>query len=281
MKKIFGIFAAALIALSFASCGGNNNDPENKDFKITVDSITAISAYVKVEPTDTAGYYFWGVFDAKDAVDQPDDSIIAAVNEEIDYVIKFYTGLGYKLNIFDLLYKGVSDYSFSGLLPESDYVVCAVKFNEAGEAFGDITKKPFSTTKIEYRKENLTLSGYYTYDPADGYYEMEAWSADEKYDLWIAPDVKALDDDITMSDFPEPDYLYFAIGEVEYPIVDINLTASVANSVLKLNGTVKVGNGVEYTVAITAEEDSFDAAPARKTPARKDTRKMKINFPKR
>lgn len=267
MKKILSILAVVAMALSFASC--NPNNPENKDFTITVDNITATSAYVKVEPKDTTAYYYWGVFDAvdlvqKDGKEYPQDSIVTWINEELQYLIALYKAYyGKDFEIKDFLYQGVSDYDFQDVLtPETDYVVCAIKFNEAGQAFGDVAKKRFSTSKMETKQASLSLSGLYAAELEDGYYELEAWDATEKYDIYLSPDVNKLDDDLTMANFYEPDYLFFSENGTEYTILDLNLKASLSGSTLNLNGTILVSNSYEYTVSITAEPEG-DGAPAR------------------
>ena len=278
MKKILSILAVAAMALSFASC--NPNEPESKDFTITVDNISATSAYVKVEPKDTTQLYFWGVFEAaelmqKDGKEYPQDSLIAWINEELEYMVELYEACyGKKFEIKDFLYTGVSNYDFADLLtPETDYVVCALKFNEAGQAFGDVAKKRFSTSKMEYKQESLTLSGYYEAFIEEGYYDLEAWDATEKYDLYISPDVTKLDEDLTMDNFSDPDYLYFALNGTEYSVLAINFKASLSGEILTLTGTFAASNGVEYATTITATEYvEADGAPARKVHGKKGTK---------
>lgn len=271
MKKIFSILAAAVIALGFASC--NKNEVESKDFKIVVDSITATSAFIKVTPADTTQLYYWTVFGADDIAKYPEDSIVAFVNAELEYLQSWYQAFGYDVKLTDLLEKGESEYSFTGLNPETDFVVCALKFNEKGEAFGESTKKSFRTLKLEVSKsETITLEGLYYDALAEGYYELEAESADGTYYIYISPDVESLDEDITMANISDPDYLYFVVGEEEVGIVSLDLKANVANDILTLAGKWVATNGVEYAVTITAEEGEYAdlEAPAKKAPARKN-----------
>ena len=68
MKKLFAIFAAALIAFGMSSCKKNNGtepdpqpqpQPEKKEgFAIEVSKITHKAATIKVTPADTSVSYY-------------------------------------------------------------------------------------------------------------------------------------------------------------------------------------------------------------------------------
>ena len=61
MKKILSVVAAAVIALSFASCKGGKNTPEAEKFAIAITDITSTGATITITPADTTAYYYWSV----------------------------------------------------------------------------------------------------------------------------------------------------------------------------------------------------------------------------
>jgi hypothetical protein len=261
MKKILGIFAAAVIALSFASC--TPDEPSSKDFKITVDSITAVSAYVNVVPKDTASLYFWSIFETKEIATASDDSIYAWINEEIEYTIDMYANYGIELTRMDFLEKGTSDYTFTGLDPETDYTVCAFKADAEGKFVGTVNKRTFQTLKLEKKgTKTIALAGVFEDATAMGYYELEAMSEDEYYYLYLSPDVTSMTEHLTLDNFSDPDYLYFVAGTDEPTIIELDLAASLSGAgVLTLSGSFTATDGYTYNATIVADEYSEGAAP--------------------
>ena len=267
MKKILSFLFVGLVALGMFSCKPKPEEPENKEFTILVDSITSTTAYVKVTPADAAQLYFWSVFDTKDVATAEDNAILTDISELIDDYIAYYQTMGYEVTVFDFLDKGESFYKFETLSPTTDYTVCAVKFDNNGKPFGEVAKKNFSTPKMEIiGNENLKLNGYYeSHVETDGYYNLEAMTDDDKYYLYLSPDVNSLSDNLTMANFVDPEYLYFAVGEGEFTIVELDLKASLANGILTLKGTFVASNGIKYATEIVAEEDqTLGGAPAKK-----------------
>ena len=270
MKKILSFLVLGLMVFGMFSCKPKPEEPENKEFTILIDSITSVSAYVKVTPADATQLYFWSVFDAKEVAKAENDAMLANISEMLDEYIDYYTMMGYEVTVFDFLDKGESDYKFETLSPTTDYTVCAVKFDNNGKPFGEIAKANFSTPKMEViGNENLTLAGYYeSYVETDGYYNLEAMTDDDEYYLYLSPDVNSLSDNLTMANFADPEYLYFAVGEGEYTIVELDLKASLTNGLLTLKGTFIASNGIKYNAEIKAVEDPGLGAPAKKTAPR-------------
>ena len=100
MKKIFAFVAASLMLFSFASCdkkGGNDPEPEVKNFEIQVSNVEAKSVSVKVVPADVNVTYYWDIFVASEAAKMTDAQIAEAFKENFDEVIAYYAQYGYEL----------------------------------------------------------------------------------------------------------------------------------------------------------------------------------------
>ena len=154
MKKFFAFVAAALVAFSFTACNGNS--AESKAFKIEVSNISGTKASVAVTPVDAEAAYYWNVVEAEALVGLNNDSIYLSIKENMDAYIEMYAYYGYDLTYADFLDKGASNYDFTGLNPETDYVVIAFKADEAtGMGFGGVARKEFKTGVVE--QSNLTF----------------------------------------------------------------------------------------------------------------------------
>ena len=268
MKKILSILAVGLLALGFVSC---EKGERNKEFKITIDEISGSSAHVKVVAADTTQFYYWDVFESEDVAKYPEDSIIATINEGIEFMKAIAEAFEIEYTLDDLFERGESEYTYKGLNPETEYTVCLLKFDAEGKPFGPLVKKSFRTGQLEITGQaTMTLSGVYFDELSEGYYELMAESADEKYFLFLSPDVSSMSDNLTMANFSDPDYLYFVVDDDELPIIGLNLEATFASNVLKLTGKIVDYNGIEYTTSITAEEGNLEdyEAPARKAKTR-------------
>ena len=146
MKKIFSILAAAIIALSFASC--EKNDPGMKFFRLKA-TITEDSVYIAVNPVDTTAYYY-PIFTTARAIESYGgmDSIIA---EEIAY-FQERVNAGATLEDFDLTQGAIEDSAPIDVLdPNTSYTLAAfeVKLENGKVSCGHVASKTFTTKKID------------------------------------------------------------------------------------------------------------------------------------
>ena len=257
MKKIFSIMAAAVIALTFASCNNQGGQGGATSFKITVDEVTFNSAHVAVVPADTTVTYYWDVFPAEAIAQMTDDSLANYVKEYLDYLVEYYKYFGYDVKLSDLLYKGADDYDFTGLDAETDYIAFALQMKEDGTPVGKATKKDFRTTKMEIvGHETIALTGVYDDEvAAQGWYQIMAFTADSSIYISLSPDpVSSLTQAITfdMLDL-EWSYLRDYVAYEQYELVDANYTASLNGDILTATGKLVASNAIEYTFTAVCE----------------------------
>ena len=175
MKKFFAFVAASLMLFSFASCdkkGGNDPEPEVKNFEIQVSNVEAKSVSVKVVPADVNVTYYWDIFVASEAAKMTDAQIAEAFKENFDEVIAYYAQYGYTLTYDSLLVKGENSYDFSKLEPNTEYVVVALELDENIAAKGTSVRKTFKTLEekedpvpadmtFNIAVDSITFSGAY------------------------------------------------------------------------------------------------------------------------
>ena len=175
MKKIFAFVAASLMLFSFASCdkkGGNDPEPEVKNFEIQVSNVEAKSVSVKVVPADVNVTYYWDIFEASEASKMTDAQIAEAFKENFDEVIAYYAQYGYELTYDSLLVKGEHSYDFSKLEPNTEYVVVALELDENIAAKGTSVRMAFKTLEekedpvpadmtFNIAVDSITFSGAY------------------------------------------------------------------------------------------------------------------------
>ena len=287
MKKLFSILAAALVAFSFASCegqGGGGGTVESNGFKISVDSITATSAFVAVEPLDTSATYLWNVITADSLAGLSDDSIIVYLQAYAEELIAYYGKYGVKLTWADLLDKGASADTYTGLTPTTDYYVVAIYFDEEGKATeGKVGKKLFTTPELPVAGEvdfgTLPYGDFEDYRDYDGSFMAYGYSDTVEIGLNIYADEFA-------GNYTEEDLeLYYSyvwtasMGASEVAIVKAELvgTENTANEEATIAGWALCENGIKYKFAFTyptveseEEEESAAAAPKKVKAAKKN-----------
>lgn len=293
MKKIFSILAAALVAFSFTACNGNGgNEPEANGFKITVDSITATSAYVEVTPLDTNATFYWGVAEAKAIAGQPFDTIVANVQAELEYIIMMYEYLyGQTVTIEQLLDKGTSSYTYSTLDPETTYTVYALYLDAEGKpTTGKLATKTFTTPAVQVTGEvdlgELEDGGFDDWRDYDGSFSAYGVSETAEVGLTI------FDEDFAGT-FTEKDldaeysYVWTSdMGENAATIVKAELvgTADEAAQTANLAGWAVCTNGIKYKFSFTyatveeeEEEGGDELLAPKKAKAAKKQAPVKFN----
>lgn len=159
MRKIFAIFAATLIAFSFASCdkkGGNTpSDPTEKGgsdkheplkFTIAISDVTETSAHVVITPSiDTVKYtYTWAEKKILIDADGNVGNINAAVQDYWDVVAGNGTTYAQYLQV---AVSGKYEADFS-LTPNTEYFVCVYQLDSNLIIVNDYVEVEFFTTPI-------------------------------------------------------------------------------------------------------------------------------------
>ena len=147
MRKIFSIFAAAIIALSFASC--EKADPGIKFFRMKVTNITDTSAVLSINPADTSAYYC-ADFQRAAVIDQYNlDSILVWDQQYMqDYIDDGYT---FEQFANEYLWKGATGPdTLTWLSPNTEYIFWAyeVRYENEKVTLGHIAVKRFTTKTI-------------------------------------------------------------------------------------------------------------------------------------
>ena len=139
MKKLFAIFAAALIAFGMSSCKKNNGtepdpqpqpQPEKKEgFAIEVSKITHKAATIKVTPADTSVSYYSQVV-TKIVYDEAYKGDDAKLLENIQKSVKEeYQHAG---SIAGWVKGGEHTYKQGDLYPEAEYLAIVVLMDKEG-----------------------------------------------------------------------------------------------------------------------------------------------------
>lgn len=170
MKKNLFLMMGAIVALSLVGCnkeqgGGNEPEPEKTvAFNIQVTDITATTANVTVEPSDTNAYYYYDVLDAALFDQYTEDSIAAILLsnmadqwEQMGAIYEQYLGIDNMIDAF--MSKGNDGYEYSELTPNTDYIAFAFQIDTAAlKIKGTMTKKAFKTGEIEMSDNVITVS---------------------------------------------------------------------------------------------------------------------------
>jgi hypothetical protein len=127
MKKFFSIVAAAVIALSFASCNPNEGGVQSKSLKIVVSDVTFSTANVAITPVDEDAYYYFAYGEAENLKGKNVDSLLTQFNtifasllsqgatvKQINQAV--YQSLGYYV-----FYQGEIKAPITKLTPNTEY----------------------------------------------------------------------------------------------------------------------------------------------------------------
>ena len=152
MKKF--IYLLTLVgSLMFVSCH-EEPSPAEVTLAINVDSITAASALVTVTPSDTNVLYYFDLLSQDVYEDEYEGNAIEVANDLINWIIESveeYQDYGYDVEVVDWLSRGVDEYNFSGLSPETNYVVFAFRVDTATNTLaGNVFHAEFTTHPVEF-----------------------------------------------------------------------------------------------------------------------------------
>jgi len=273
MKKIFGILAAAVIAFGFASCKGGQNEPEKAKFTIEVSDVTATTAKVKVTPSDEKVYYYFDILSPEYIKSGYNvDSFALYLKEGIEEE-------GEKFPAY--LSQKADEYTFSGLMPETEYTIVAFQLDSNYAAVGDWTAKNFQTTKLEIigtkevkgEGELMDLTGYM------GLFAVYADVDTKGAYLAFTFEAESIDGTFTEADFDEYYGAWLVADEdagLYYPIISAQLkgASNAAGTEYAFTGEAICGDGYKYNINVTCPiEDEMSYAPARKIKGAKRLRR--------
>lgn len=200
MRKILSFIAIATIALSMASCGGN--EPSQKDFQFQISALSG-KARITIISADKDKFFVFAV--------RP----YAESEGDIETVVQNYMSIVQERSyesLSGLISKERATMNPNGLVPNNQYIVMACyveKDEETGKAnlIGDIAFDTFMTMpsytlngefsvskekKVHFKSGNVYYSGVYPYD-ALTQYTYYGKVGGETYDLLKWDEVAAMD----------------------------------------------------------------------------------------
>ena len=283
MKKIFSILAVAAIALSFASCekGGTVN---MNGYKITVDSITETSAFIAIEPADTATWYGVALYETSTVVKYSADTLVAYQIEELQYYIDNYSQTLQSLSQWGYCFMGAMESAVNDLPVNTDLTVIVYTINEEDGALsaGKYAIIAFKTKDIAIAgRESIEVEGEFEdVIEEDGYIWFGGYSKDSACYISFYADVDSLNEPLNKDNFDFQYSSFYTFPEdttyLQWGIASANLRPSYneGTEVLSVDGKFVATNGIEYTMTFhgTAEEESA-GAPARKVAKKVNTTK--------
>ena len=289
MKKIFSILAAAVIALSFASC--EKSDLGAKYFKIKVTDITDSSAVVSITPTDTAMIYGIGMYYTSAIKEYTLDTIVAYAAEEFQYYVDNYGVSLEDLVSYDYLYQGPVGPEEVSFPANSAITIIAYEVllsEDSVISIGRVASKNFSTKKVPVvGNEDLGVlenSYFEDYRDWDGSFYVEGWNLDEAGENYTAyVGLCIFDEDFVgtfnFDDFDsDPDYSYVYTPEAGLVgLGDAKVKGTVNGETAKLEGWVVGTNVIKYSFSVEyVPEEEGEPAPARRVAAKKEVAKEAI-----
>ena len=160
MKKFFYLFAASLVAFSFASCEPNkpsrpsdDDDPKPKKlkFQLDVNIESPTKATWTVTPSDTTAWY-WVEYGSLDWVI---GQITSSIDELPEARIKALKEAGFDFDFLLIVnppvaHKGKWTYTNDKLNPNEEYVLFAFPIDEDLNVKGDIVYQSFTTIPKGY-----------------------------------------------------------------------------------------------------------------------------------
>ena len=273
--KILSIFAAAVMALSFASC--EKTDPGMKFFKLKA-TVTDTSVVFSATPADTTVYYYLDLYPTSIVRQYTLDSIIAS---DFGWVQYEYEN-GYTLD--DLLFKGPwGPQEYTGL--PANYSITFYAFevleNNGELSIGRVASKVVSTKKIDVVNTvdlgELVDGELYDYSDYGAYMIV---GANETAELGLAIYDNDFKGSYTYADIEPNAGGVWTVDDGYQRIVDAKFTTTYKESdkTGKANGWVVGENGIKYKFSMEYVLTEELPAPARI--AKKDFFKEEERQPK-
>ena len=277
MKKIFSILAAAVIALSFASCENNGGGTVVQNgFKITVDSIEATSAHANVTPTDTAMYYGVVLYKTQDVAKV--DTLVAYLGEYVEQLGALMTTHGVTLADlakYGYVFQGVFDQSVSGIPAATEFTFVAFEIKEAANtvALGKYASVKFRTKELKPEKTVAMEISSAEYSYYENYGLVQLILEDSKAGLSMGLVLEAENMNGTFTEdnfYSDGQYVYNYVewgkGDNDWTALQkFQMTGSFdsAKKEYTVSGKAIGENMVEYTFNAKATEMVANAAPAK------------------
>ena len=257
MKKIFSILAAAVIALSFASC--EKTDPGMKFFKLKA-TVTDTSVIISINPADTSVYYCWGCYPTSEVKKYTLDTLVEWDVEDLQWYVDHNMTLEQMVED-EYLYKGpFGPHEYTDIPVNFSFTMFAFEVleNNGELSIGRIATKEFTTKKIEVVDEidlgTLTNGTLLNVIEENGFFVTYAsiTDANDERTAFIGLIVNSdkLAGSYTFQDLSiyQDSYVWTAEKNGNQYIVDAKFTVTYKESSKtgKVSGWVVCDNGIKY-----------------------------------
>ncbi len=187
---------------------------------------------VEVTPSNTGCFYYFDMAEKANFDTWGDDAAITAgIIADLQSDVAYYQSQGYDITLADLLSVGPDDYSFTGLTPDTDYVIYAFALTEEGKPLTGVTREPMHT------------KAFVTTD-------------DCTFDISFS-NVAQSDFDITVK--PSKTTTRYYIGICSKELYDESSPAAIANAFIEMENGYKIdwaGDDFIWSGEVTVNSDS-------------------------
>ena len=277
MKKIFSVLAAAIIALSFTSCGEKGGATGN-GFKITVSDVTATTAHIAIEPNNKEGYWGCKIYLAEAVAKYTVDTIAAYEVEEL----ASYIAMGATMDVlkqYGYVYQGNFESDAMSLPAKTNLTIIAFEVKQEGQllVLGNVATKTFTTKDVE-KKGTIALENMVAeYNDYTKYGIIQIIGEDSVKGLELGLAIEYgtnPNGTFTLDDCYEDgeyywNYIYNIETEDIFEFLSLELTGSLdaEKGIYTFSGKAIAENEMEYTftnIKATEFQDE-EAAPAKVT----------------
>ena len=181
MQKFLSFLAMGAIVLGMASCGGNEgNNPEPKNYKVEVKSVTRHEISVKVTANDKTKYFYCDILDLKTFLDDTEKR----VQTTIETTVKMAKFGNPDLAFPALLYQDFAERVFKDLTAGTDYAIFMCVVDEDYKIVGDIEYTIISTEAqttlpdrfVKCQTLWLDFIPFYLYTNPEWYFDTQKWN---------------------------------------------------------------------------------------------------------